>query len=1210
MGFQGQLSSVNLTDIFQTLNMNRQTGTLSVSGPTHVEHIYFDQGNITMCSAPVVNGRPYLLDVLAHKGQLSADKLDELLRAQQQSGHPLREHILGSGMVADYELDEICAAAIEELVCPVFEWQQGDFTFIDGGPVQELLGPEAIVMAGAVVQTTQLVMEATRRMDEWKRIREIITDESAFYLVDNEGRANLKNVQTDPDMLKVLRYLDGRHALDQIALAVGVTRFDTFAIVAQLALAGVARPRSPQEVVEDAVALMGQGDFQQARSLLEASMKNAHMPEVMRPLAECCVQLRETPRAVELFLELIQLDQDQGDMATALKDLDTVIALSPDDPDLHFERGQVQAELGQVEDAAASYATAAQAFLARKDLQRAIDACHRAKNLLPRAPDPHRYLARAYLLEGQTENAVVEYKSLWHALLTSERPKAALETLSHILESDCKYANVKDQVLSHAQNSEAIKTSKAARMLVYVLILLLIASGGIAGYNWYQANIVKKQGLDKVVAIEKDAQSRMDVIDHQALLKEIEDLLATYSSSTEVSNRLQTLKSRVQSDFSTRATAALTHAQALEDAGRYKECESAIIELKRRFFGTTAASMADTLQEKLQAEQVKAQVLERRREAESDWSSLQWEKALAALEDILKRSDLPTQLRDELAAQRADWNLKVHSAESLYERAQHIEEGGNKRDALIAYRLASQGQGQAYVDRARARALALELDLAHELGRSARLASQQGDDTATFDAMDRLAALVKESSSPEVADFVENLELDFTVLCDDPHIVLVARRATGEESRITASPGTHGSWRQVVPFRAGESLQVQAQRVGFAPESFTIGIGTRHTHQTISLKRGPRWRIELSGTPTTRPISAGQLLLVGTDKASIEMVDPVTAADRPWHLDSNLANLTDFTIPPVVFQDHAYVVLAEHLLSIDLGSRTTAWRYPVSENDGVRFSGSLLIQEHEIQAGKLLIVAPVLKEGVELLEVDGQGTVTAYPRLAPKIDVTGEPFIDHYPPPPSQPTRSTLYLPCQTGLQVYDVTSVTSDSPPRFLYEVPSKGDLLGRPVRTRFQGQWVVLVADRTGSILAVADDPNLGGQVLKSWVLDGTDPTAPVLDNRGVGYVLVSNGHLIAIDFASTGMPLWQFPAVGQPGLGPVPGLPAFGRLGIYCADQHGVLHCVDARTGSERWQAPVSTAPGQAAVGGVLAQDGRVIVPMRAGVGQLVCFDEGDD
>src|SRR5690242_14970790 len=118
MGFQGQLSSVNLTDIFQTLNMNRQTGTLPVTGPVTVVHIYFDQGNIALCTAPTVNGRPYLLDAMVHKGQLSAEKADELAQQLKASGQPLRDVVLSNGAVADYELDEMSAWCVEELVCP------------------------------------------------------------------------------------------------------------------------------------------------------------------------------------------------------------------------------------------------------------------------------------------------------------------------------------------------------------------------------------------------------------------------------------------------------------------------------------------------------------------------------------------------------------------------------------------------------------------------------------------------------------------------------------------------------------------------------------------------------------------------------------------------------------------------------------------------------------------------------------------------------------------------------------------------------------------------------------------------------------------------------------------------------------------------------------------------------------------------------------
>ena len=50
MGFQGQLSSVNLTDIFQTLTMNRQTGTLTVSTGDQAVNIWFENGLIALCN--------------------------------------------------------------------------------------------------------------------------------------------------------------------------------------------------------------------------------------------------------------------------------------------------------------------------------------------------------------------------------------------------------------------------------------------------------------------------------------------------------------------------------------------------------------------------------------------------------------------------------------------------------------------------------------------------------------------------------------------------------------------------------------------------------------------------------------------------------------------------------------------------------------------------------------------------------------------------------------------------------------------------------------------------------------------------------------------------------------------------------------------------------------------------------------------------------
>ena len=58
MGFQGSIDSVNLSDIFQTLAMNRQTGTLLVQNDIRRHVIYFDNGAIACTDGEAEDGTP------------------------------------------------------------------------------------------------------------------------------------------------------------------------------------------------------------------------------------------------------------------------------------------------------------------------------------------------------------------------------------------------------------------------------------------------------------------------------------------------------------------------------------------------------------------------------------------------------------------------------------------------------------------------------------------------------------------------------------------------------------------------------------------------------------------------------------------------------------------------------------------------------------------------------------------------------------------------------------------------------------------------------------------------------------------------------------------------------------------------------------------------------------------------------------------------
>lgn len=1194
MGFQGQLSSVQLADLFQTLYMNRQTGTLSVNDSQGTVHVYFDQGQIARCTAPLVESVPFLITTVVRKGLIPQDRADEITQRLRQTNQPLRELLLASGLVHVTELDEISAWCIEELVCPLFEWSDGDFTFSDGEPIHELLAPDVIELGSTRLPSQQVIMEATRRKDEWRRIREIIPDSETLFVVDHDGRTNLRSIETDPEMLRVLRYLDGRHSLDAIANAVGATRFDTHAIVAQMLLAAVARPQTAQDVVTDAMSLKDAGELSKARELLEHALKQARLPEVLRPLAEVCASLGQVARAVELYLELIQSAQDQGDLEQALADLDVVIGLSPDDPELHFERAQVRSEMGQGEEAAAGYVVAAQAFLGTKDVARALDACHRAKNLLPRSPEPHRYLARAYLMEGQTENATVEYKALWHALLTAYRPRRAFEELKEILNADCKFSAIKDQILSHAQSSEAVKTSKALRTLVYAVVGTLVITVGGIGWEYYHRVFKHGLGVDSLNAIERELPKRMEAIDHPAIIEDIDKIRAGVGSDTELRQRSDALSEKVTTDFNSRAQGLLARGRAQLDGGDFAQAERSFKELSARYDGTPTAAASGAMLEQVRQARITTQVQTDLAEANRRWQALNWDGAITLISHVLERRDLPTPLRARLVDQQVEWVAATRNSRQLFERATKIEKAGDLRLAISAYNRAASGEGDQYAALAKDYLHQLELTYAKKIGQSLIESAGKDDDAKVFAAYDELLRISNESLGDQLKLWLEAFDLPYILQVDHPRTVLTVRRSNGEV-QIHAPAGTSGAWQYRLTYHPSENLLVTAYRSGFTPQSGAIAASNRRVTGTVSLRRGPRWRSQLTGPATTQPVVAMGQILVGTSKTTLEVIDPRQGASRPITFPDTMA---EFRTPPYVFQDRAYLVLEDTLHAIDLVTRTQLWSWPNSSLPQHRLSGSLWVQEHDLIQGTHLIIAGTLQGGVVALGADDNSRVSMYPR-ATEGELSGQPLADHFD------NHTLVYLPMGNELTVLDYSEITENSPPKQLFTVRTRGDLVNRPAKALIgaSARPAVLVSDTSGLVIAVDADPTTVDtkRILCTWPVDGNQPSTPTVDGRSA-FVNVAEGRLYALDLDHPGQVLWKFPLQGS--FGPQPGEAAVGRNGVYVVSTNGVLFCLDRLSGKERWRCDL----GAPAVSGLASAGGMVFVALRNG--QLLGFDEGEE
>lgn len=1189
MGFQGQLGAVQLADLFQTFAMNRQTGSLSVAGEGGTVHIYFEQGQICLCSAKPIDGMPFLLGSLVRKGIIPPDQQRSLMEHLSASHQPVRDLIINTGLLTPADLDDICTWCIEEVVCPLFELEQAEFTFTDGNPLDELLGADVIEMGEGRISTAALVMEATRRKDEWKHIRTIIPDSDVLYVVDNDGRAKLRDLSTDPEMMKVLRYLDGRRSLDAISEIIGATRFDVHAIVAQMVAAGVARARNTEDVVSDALAMKMANDLGKARDLLENALKQSRAPEILRPLAEVSADLGQAARAVELYLELIQRSQDAGDLEAAIADLDTVLNLSPDDPELHFERAQVRAELGELESAAAGYVAAAQAFLGTRDIDRALDACHRAKNLLPRAPEPHRFLAKAYLLDGQTENAVVEYKALWHALLTAHRPSKALEHLKVLLEQDCKFPAIKNQVLSHAQNSEVVKTHKAMRVLAYSVITVVVGASLVAGWTYYQRVVVKDQGKSGIQDIKSRLAGQQADLQHPGILAEIDKLRSRYGTDPDVGPELDRLADLVRRDFESRAEGQLTQGRTLLDGGKFDLAETAFTELRDRFPGTQAGTGASSLIEKVRQGRIVTEVQKETSEAERRWETYDWDGAIAILEKVLLRRDLPSDLRTSLIQQIGSWGAQNHSARDLMVRARAIEAQGDLGAALSAWRRASAGEGE-QAETAKDQTRRVELALAQAMGRAIQERAGLGD-PAAFTALDDLRRLAQDAANQQVRAYVTKLDIPFLLEADHHLVTLTIRRPGAADQVVQAPAKTIGPWQHRISYHPDEVVLVAFQRVGFANEILQVQATNRKAGASVSLARGPRWKIDLPGPATTAPVFAGKLVLISTGHGTVEIADPQTGAARSIAFPDAV---TEFKAPPHVWGNRAYVVVEDGITALDINAGTRLWSW---ESPDRRLNGTLWIQEHELIQGQMLLLAGLARGGLMPMGVDGEGRATAYPPVDCEGDLTGSPIALHLG------TRTVAYVPAANQLLAFDISATTETTPPQRLFAVRTRGDLNGRPVPATILGRPALLVSDSSGQVIAIdlALDISDSRRVICSWPIDGTGLSTPVIDGKQA-FVTTAEGRVYGLDLTRPSVVGWRFPAKGS--LGEMPGLAAVGRKGVYAAGANGILSSIDRVTGRERWHADL----GGSAQGGVLARDGLVLVAVRNG--QFMAFDEGED
>jgi len=204
MGITGNLKTMELAELLQWVSQGNKTGTLLIDNGQIKKKIFFREGRII--SSASTDPREHLGHFLVSHGFISEEELSKAVSMQEKSKMLLGKILTTIGAISEEDLHRLHRLKAEESVYELFSWEEGEFRFIDGELPEQTMVPMNL-------DATSIVLEGVQRLDEWKRIRQVIPSAQAIPVA-------LGDLLADPKLNPAERnVLDARNLLDRAAFA-------------------------------------------------------------------------------------------------------------------------------------------------------------------------------------------------------------------------------------------------------------------------------------------------------------------------------------------------------------------------------------------------------------------------------------------------------------------------------------------------------------------------------------------------------------------------------------------------------------------------------------------------------------------------------------------------------------------------------------------------------------------------------------------------------------------------------------------------------------------------------------------------------------------------------------------------------------------------------------------------------------------------------
>ncbi|APD09689.1 MULTISPECIES: response regulator [Thermus] len=220
------LEELDLGELLKALAAQRKSAVVAFQG-----RIY---GRVHLLGGRILYARtepgPHLGEYLVRLGHLSLEEVQALVERQgrENPGTPLGALALELGLIGEEELREALEAQVLEALATLLGEREGEI-------LAEPLTEGSQVALPHTLDTDAALMEAARRLDEWRRGQ--VDPDEVLHLVEDPTRHPLS-----PEAWAVLEHLDGVRRARSVALLSGLPEEAVYHLLFELKSRGLVRP--------------------------------------------------------------------------------------------------------------------------------------------------------------------------------------------------------------------------------------------------------------------------------------------------------------------------------------------------------------------------------------------------------------------------------------------------------------------------------------------------------------------------------------------------------------------------------------------------------------------------------------------------------------------------------------------------------------------------------------------------------------------------------------------------------------------------------------------------------------------------------------------------------------------------------------------------------------------------------------------------------